>query len=157
MNRMDRLDLTHVQDKVVYPLGEAFSGRNPDGKEIGFTNYYMTIDGKPFFGISGEMHYARVSPDQWEDTVVKMQCGGINILSTYAFWNVHEEEEGVFYEDRSNEIMTDENLARLMTFPNVLVTSHMGFFTREAMQAIAQVTLENAYALENGLPLVNRI
>lgn len=71
--------------------------------------------------------------------------------------DVYEEEEGVFYEDRSNDIITDDNLARLMTFPNVLVTSHMGFFTREAMQAIAQTTLENAYALENGLPLVNQV
>ena len=53
--------------------------------------------------------------------------------------------------------MQDENLARLMTFPNVLITSHMGFFTREAMQSIARVTLENAYALEKGLPLVNRV
>lgn len=71
--------------------------------------------------------------------------------------DVYEEEEGVFYEDRSNDIITDDNLARLMTFPNVLVTSHMGFFTREAMQAIAQTTLENAYALENGLPLFNQV
>ena len=71
--------------------------------------------------------------------------------------DVYEEEEGVFYEDRSGDIITDDNLARLMTFPNMLVTSHMGFFTREAMQAIASITLENAYALENGLPLVNQV
>lgn len=71
--------------------------------------------------------------------------------------DVYEEEEGVFYEDRSGDIITDENLARLMTLPNVLVTSHMGFFTREAMHAIAKTTLENAYALENGLPLVNQV
>ncbi len=71
--------------------------------------------------------------------------------------DVYEEEEGVFYEDRSNDIITDDHLARLMTFPNVLVTSHMGFFTKEAMQAIARTTLENAYALENGLPLVNQV
>ncbi len=71
--------------------------------------------------------------------------------------DVYEEEEGVFYEDRSNDIIADDNLARLMTFPNVLVTSHMGFFTKEAMQAIALTTLENAYALENGLPLVNQV
>ena len=63
----------------------------------------------------------------------------------------------MFFEDRSNDIITDDNLARLMTFPNVLVTSHMGFFTQEAMQAIAIETLENAYALENGLPLVNQV
>ena len=71
--------------------------------------------------------------------------------------DVYEEEEGVFYEDRSGDIVKDDNLARLLTFPNVLVTSHMGFFTREAMQAIALTTLENAYALENGLPLVNQV
>ena len=81
--------------------------------------------------------------------LVQGRFGGVGL-------DVYEEEEGIFYEDRSNEIIQDEHLARLMTFPNVLVTSHMGFFTREAMQAIAKVTLENAYALENGLPLVNR-
>lgn len=71
--------------------------------------------------------------------------------------DVYEEEEGVFYEDRSNDIMEDDLLARLTTFPNVIITSHMGFFTREAMQSIAIETLENAYALENGLPLINKV
>lgn len=69
--------------------------------------------------------------------------------------DVYEEEEGLFFEDKSADIMQDENLARLTTFPNVLITSHMGFFTVEAMQAIATETLENAYAVEQGLPLVN--
>ncbi len=71
--------------------------------------------------------------------------------------DVYEEEEGLFFEDKSTDIMQDENLARLMTFPNVLVTSHMGFFTVEAMQAIATETLENAYAVEHGLPLKNLV
>jgi len=71
--------------------------------------------------------------------------------------DVYEEEEGVFYEDHSDNIIQDENLVRLSTFPNVLITSHMGFFTKEAMQQIACVTLENAYALENGLELKNRV
>ena len=69
--------------------------------------------------------------------------------------DVYEEEEGLFFEDKSEAVMQDENLARLVTFPNVLVTSHMGFFTVEAMQAIASETLENAYAVEHGLPLKN--
>lgn len=93
---MYQLDLTHVSPKHIYPLGDKFSGKNPAGNEISFTNNYMMLDGKPFFGISGEMHFSRISPDQWEDAIVKMQCGGINILSSYVFWNVHEEEEGVF-------------------------------------------------------------
>lgn len=71
--------------------------------------------------------------------------------------DVYEEEEGLFFEDKSADIMQDENLARLTTFPNVLITSHMGFFTVEAMQAIAAETLENAYALEHGLPLKNLV
>lgn len=69
--------------------------------------------------------------------------------------DVYEEEGDVFYEDRSNEIMLDNNLARLMTFPNVVVTSHQGYFTTEAMQAIAIETLENIFAFDNGNELVN--
>lgn len=71
--------------------------------------------------------------------------------------DVYEEEEGVFYEDRSNDIMMDEELARLTSFPNVLISSHMGFFTKEATKAIAEVTLENAYALEQGKELKNSV
>lgn len=71
--------------------------------------------------------------------------------------DVYEEEDGLFYEDRSSDIIEDDLLARLMTFPNVLVTSHMGFFTKEAMQAIAIETLENAYMLEHELPLINEV
>ena len=82
--------------------------------------------------------------------LLEKKFGGVGL-------DVYEEEDGVFYEDRSQEIITDENLARLTTFPNVLITSHMGFFTSEAMQAIAIETLENAYAVENGLPLTNRV
>lgn len=71
--------------------------------------------------------------------------------------DVYEEEEGVFFEDLSNDIITDEMLVRLTSFPNVLVTSHMGFFTREAVQSIAEVTMQNAHALENGLELENAL
>ena len=84
------------------------------------------------------------------EAMLQNKFGGVGL-------DEYEEEEGVFYEDRSGDIVKDDNLARLLTFPNVLVTSHMGFFTREAMQAIALTTLENAYALENGLPLVNQV
>ncbi len=93
---------------------------------------------------------ALIDTDALIDGLVAGRFGGVGL-------DVYEEEEGIFYEDKSGEIMRDENLARLMTFPNVLITSHMGFFTKEAMQAIAEVTLENAYALENGLPLVNKV
>lgn len=101
---MYTLDLTNVCEKNIYPLGDRFSGRAPSGREIGFTNYYMTVDGRPFFGVSGEMHFCRVAPDQWDDALVKMKCGGVNIVSTYVFWNVHEEEEGVFRFDGCRDL-----------------------------------------------------
>ncbi|MBO5057745.1 MAG: 2-hydroxyacid dehydrogenase [Lachnospiraceae bacterium] len=91
-----------------------------------------------------------IDTDALIEAMLEGKFGGVGL-------DVYEEEEGVFYEDRSNEIITDDNLARLMTIPNALVTSHMGFFTKEAMQAIAHTTLENAYAVENGLPLVNQV
>lgn len=84
------------------------------------------------------------------DGLISERIGGVGL-------DVYEEEEGIFYEDKSNEIMKDSNLARLTTFPNALLTSHMGFFTKDAMQAIAIVTLENAYAFENHLPLENQV
>lgn len=80
--------------------------------------------------------------------LLQKKFGGVGL-------DVYDEEGGVFYEDRSNDIMEDPNLARLLSFPNVLVTSHMGFFTKEAVHAIAEVTLKNADAVQKGLPLEN--
>ena len=101
---MYTLDLRHVAPKNIYPLGDKFRGTSLDGREISFTNYAMMVDRKPFFGISGEMHFCRVAPDQWEDAVLKMKAGGINIISTYVFWIVHEEEEGVFRFDGCRDV-----------------------------------------------------
>ncbi|MER7576661.1 2-hydroxyacid dehydrogenase [Streptomyces sp. NPDC126514] len=57
--------------------------------------------------------------------------------------DVYEEEAGVFFLDKSLEVMTDERLARLMTFSNVLVTSHEAYFTRDAVAQIAETTVRN--------------
>lgn len=71
--------------------------------------------------------------------------------------DVYEEEEGVFFHDYSEAGISDDRLARLLTFPNVLITGHQGFFTREAMHAIAATTLDNLSAFERGEPLVNEV
>jgi len=57
--------------------------------------------------------------------------------------DVYEEEEGIFFEDLSGAVLHDDELARLLTFPNVLITAHQAFFTREALSEIARVTVEN--------------
>jgi D-lactate dehydrogenase len=71
--------------------------------------------------------------------------------------DVYEEEEAYFFEDHSDRFVADDDLARLLSFPNVLLTSHQGFFTREAMQAIAETTMENICAFERGEALQNEV
>lgn len=71
--------------------------------------------------------------------------------------DVYELEEGVFFEDLSQTVLQDDVLARLTTFPNVLITSHQGFLTREALGNIADTTLANIDAFVRGAPLVNEV
>jgi D-lactate dehydrogenase len=69
--------------------------------------------------------------------------------------DVYENEDELVFEDYSSDIIANETVPRLLAFPNVMITSHQAFFTREALQSIAITTLENAYAFEHGLPLDN--
>jgi D-lactate dehydrogenase len=71
--------------------------------------------------------------------------------------DVYEEEEGIFFRDLSEQVLQDDVLARLLTFPNVLITSHQAFLTREALTSIAQTTLENVTAFASGAELKNQI
>ena len=64
--------------------------------------------------------------------------------------DVYEEETKNVFEDRSDEILEHSTTARLLSFQNVMITSHQGFFTREAMEAIAETTLENALTYAAG-------
>jgi D-lactate dehydrogenase len=64
--------------------------------------------------------------------------------------DVYEEEEGVFFEDLSGRILQDDDLARLLTFPNVLITAHQAFLTHEALAEIARVTITNLTAFSKG-------
>jgi D-lactate dehydrogenase len=71
--------------------------------------------------------------------------------------DVYEEESEYFFEDFSSSFISDDVLARLLTFPNVLITSHQGFFTEEALGAIARTTLENVRDFFDGKALPNEI
>jgi len=66
--------------------------------------------------------------------------------------DVYEEEADYFFEDLSGDVILDDTLARLMTFPNVLVTSHQAFFTQEAMRNIAETTVANITGFAKGKP-----
>ncbi|MDQ7988353.1 MAG: 2-hydroxyacid dehydrogenase [Candidatus Dactylopiibacterium sp.] len=84
------------------------------------------------------------------DALKSGQVGGVGL-------DVYELEEGVFFHDLSDRPLQDDQLARLMIFPNVLITSHQGFLTVEALRAIAETTLGNASAFERGEVLANRV
>ena len=71
--------------------------------------------------------------------------------------DVYEEEGDYFFADYSAEIMNDDDLARLLSFPNVVLTSHQAFFTEEATREIATVTLENIRAFAHGELLANEV
>lgn len=71
--------------------------------------------------------------------------------------DVYEQESGLFFEDLSNKIIQDDVFERLMTFPNVIVTGHQAFFTKDALQKISETTLANITDFEQGRPCLNEV
>jgi D-lactate dehydrogenase len=87
------------------------------------------------------------------DVIVSLKSRHVGYLGI----DVYEQEEKLFFRDRSEEILQDDEIARLMTFPNVLITAHQAFFTREALEQIAVTTLRNLKEFEEGQPLTNEV
>jgi D-lactate dehydrogenase len=86
-------------------------------------------------------------------TIKHLKSGKIGYLGL----DVYEEEADLFFEDISNEILADDIFARLLTFPNVLITGHQAFFTSNALEKIAQTTLLNIKSIQEGLENSNII
>ncbi len=82
-----------------------------------------------------------------------LKCGRIGALGL----DVYEEEEHLFFQDLSAGVISDDQFMRLTTFPNVLITGHQGFFTREALTNIANTTLDNLSAFETGAGTLHRV
>ena len=81
--------------------------------------------------------------------IAALKTGRIGTLGL----DVYEEEADLFFEDKSNVIIGDDVFSRLLTFPNVVVTAHQAFFTRNALEAIAAQTVRNLVHFERGEPL----
>jgi D-lactate dehydrogenase len=71
--------------------------------------------------------------------------------------DVYEEEEDLFFENLSEQVIQDDVFTRLLTFPNVLITAHQAFFTEEALESIAQTTVDNLTAFEHGEGTLHRV
>lgn len=83
-------------EKIIYTKHLKLGGTAPDGGSIEVNSFYMLRNGKPMLPVTGEFHYSRYPAEQWEQAILKMKAGGLTIIPTYVFWNIHEEKEGVF-------------------------------------------------------------
>jgi len=72
------------------------SSRAPGGSTLAVNSQYLTRDGKPWIPVMGEFHYSRYPEAYWEEEILKMKAGGVQIISTYVIWIHHEEIEGQF-------------------------------------------------------------
>jgi D-lactate dehydrogenase len=88
-----------------------------------------------------------------KDTISALKSGKLGYLGI----DVYEQEEHLFFKDLSEHIIQDDLIARLMTFPNVIITAHQGFFTKEALEQISTTTLKNITDFEKGIPLLNEV
>ncbi len=68
--------------------------RGPDGRVMGVTDRYLTLAGKPWIPVIGEMHYARVPEADWDAELAEMKAAGVTVVSTYVIWIYHEEVQG---------------------------------------------------------------
>jgi hypothetical protein len=71
-------------------------GVSTDGHSLQVNSRYLVLDGKPWLPVMGEFHFSRYPESEWEDEILKIKAGGVNIISTYIFWIHHEEVEGQF-------------------------------------------------------------
>ena len=88
-----------------------------------------------------------------KDVIVGLKSGQIGYLGL----DVYEEESGLFFTDHSEDILQDDIIARLLTFPNVLITSHQAFLTDTALKNIALTTIHNLNCFEQQINCENEI
>lgn len=89
------IDASHYSRRPHHKDYKMGSNGTP-GNEFGVNNLYLTYNGQAITPVMGELHFSRTPIDQWEQLILKMKSGGINIISSYVFWIHHEEVEGQF-------------------------------------------------------------
>jgi D-lactate dehydrogenase len=87
------------------------------------------------------------------DVIEALKNGRIGYLGL----DVYEEEEALFFEDRSTRVLVDDVFARLLTFPNVVITGHQAYFTEDALRSIAETTLSNISLVARGETCPNAV
>ena len=89
-----RVDASVISPAVAPADYRGGTDRAPDGTVLGVTDRYLTLGGKPWIPVMGEMHYSRVPEADWDTDLAKMKAAGVDVVSTYIIWIYHEEVQG---------------------------------------------------------------
>ncbi len=120
------LDASKVSTAVksgYFKMGSA----GPQGKELLVNSRYLTIGGVPQIPVMGELQYSRMPRERWEEEILKMKAGGINLVATYSFWNHHEEIEGQFDWQGNKDLRAFVKLCQrlgVLVYPRIGPWSH---------------------------------
>ena len=144
-------EVTYVSLNEIYQLSDVISLHVPLNKE---TLHMVNADA--FTKMKKEVILINTSRGAIIDTKALISALKSNNLMA-AGLDVYEEEENYFFSDFSAQGIDDDKLARLVSFPNVLITGHQGFLTHEAISNIVSTTLQNISDFENGKKLINEV
>ncbi len=109
-----------AQQKVIKSDHLKMGGINPKGERIEVNSFYVSVAGKPIIPVMGEFHYSRYPAEQWEEEILKMKAGGINVIPTYVFWCIHEEQEGKFRWDDNRDLRRFLQLCQKHQMPVII-------------------------------------
>ncbi|GGF67564.1 Glycosyl hydrolases family 35 [Wenyingzhuangia marina] len=100
-----KIDVSNVKTNVLRDHLD-LGGSNSKGDTISVNSFYLEHNKKPFIPVIGEFHYSRYPHQYWEEEIKKMKAGGITVVATYVFWNLHEFKEGVFNWEADYDVRT---------------------------------------------------
>jgi len=89
------IDISKAEKEIIHGHLD-LGGRNMKGDTIGVNSFYIERNGKPFIPVIGEFHFSRYPHQYWDEELKKLKAGGISVVATYVFWNMHEFKEGTF-------------------------------------------------------------
>lgn len=144
-------DVTYVTPDELYAQSDVISLNCPLTKE----NYHL-INREAISKMKKGVMIINTGRGPLIDTEALLEGLKSGIVGS-AGLDVYEEESNYFYQDKSDNVITDDKLGRLLSYNNVLLTSHQAFFTREAMTNIATTTLQNCRDFFDGKELVNEV
>jgi beta-galactosidase len=108
-----RFDLTSVdKPDLAAPHLAEWTGTSPDGRTIAANRHHLTLDGKPFPIVMGEFHPQRYPREYWEEAIMEMKAGGLNVIASYFFWGFVEVRPGRFDFSGSNDFAHYASLCR---------------------------------------------